>query len=308
MGRRDLLLAVTVTAVWGVNFVVIEVGLRDLPPLLFAALRFSLVAFPAVLLIGRPAVPTHLVVGIGFFLGVGQFGLLFVGMDLGVPAGLASLLLQCQAVFTLAFAVAVLAERPTRRQLAGGVLALAGIGVIALGRAAGVSLVGLALVIAAAASWGASNVCTRLARPPDAIALLVWASLVPPLPLLALSLAFEGPREIGDAVNGIGAQGLLALLYVVVLATFFGFGAWTALLRRHPAGIVAPFSLLVPIFGLGSAWLALSQRPNAYESMGAAVVLLGLALANLPGRKRAVAAPRAQAPEAEDGSVPASAS
>jgi O-acetylserine/cysteine efflux transporter len=284
--RRDILIATVVAAVWGLNFVVIEVGLRELPPLLFAALRFTLVAFPAVLLVGRPKVPARLVVLVGLFLGVGQFGLLFVGMDLGVPAGLASLVLQCQAMFTLGLAASVLGERPTTRQLAGCAVAFSGIALIATGRAAGVSLAGLALCIAAAASWGASNVTTRIARPPDAVALLVWASLVPPLPLLGLSLAFEGPADIGGALAGVGPSGIFALLYVVVLATLFGFGTWTALLRRYPAGVVAPFSLLVPVFGLLSAAVLLDEAPNAAELAGAGIVLAGLVLTNLPARRR----------------------
>jgi O-acetylserine/cysteine efflux transporter len=280
MSRRDLLLATVVAAVWGLNFVVIEVGLRELPPLLFVALRFTLVAFPAVLIVRRPAVRLHLVLLVGLFLGVGQFGLLFVGMHLGVPAGLASLVLQCQAMFTLGLAALVLRERPTSRQLAGCAVAFAGIALIATGRASGVSFAGLALCIGAAASWGASNVTTRIARPPDALALLVWASLVPPLPLLGLSLAFEDPT-----LAGVGPSGALAVLYVVVLATLFGFGTWTALLRRYPAGVVAPFSLLVPVFGMLSAALLLGEQPNAAELVGAAVVLAGLVLTNLPARR-----------------------
>jgi O-acetylserine/cysteine efflux transporter len=244
-------------------------------------------------------VPARLVILIGFFLGVGQFGLLFVGMDLGVPAGLASLVLQCQAMFTLGLAALILRERPTALQVAGCAVAFAGIALIATGRAASVSLAGLALCIAAAASWGASNVTTRIARPPDALALLVWASLVPPLPLLGLSLAFEGPDEIAGAVGGIGPQGVFAVLYVVVLATLFGFGTWTSLLRRHPAGVVAPFSLLVPVFGLLSAALLLGEQPNAAELAGAAVVLAGLVLTNLRpvARRRRAALESADATE-----------
>ncbi len=286
MPPRHVAAAVLVAAIWGVNFVVIEVGLRDLPPLLLAALRFVFVAFPAVFLIRRPKVPWRLVVAFGLFLGVGQFGLLFVGMDLGMPAGLASLVLQCQAIFTIAFAAVVLAERPGARTLAGGTVAFAGIAIVGAGRSAGVPLAGLLLCIAAAASWGAANVVTRVARPPDALAMLVWASLVPPLPLLALSAAFEGPTEMADAITGVGPEGVLSLLYLVVPTTLFGFGVWTSLLRRHPAGVVAPFSLLVPLFGMSAAWIALGERPNATELAGGAVVLAGLALVNAPLPRR----------------------
>jgi len=130
-------------------------------------------------------------------------------------------------------------------------------------------------------------VATRIARPPDALPLVVWASLVPPVPLLGLSLAFEGPAAIATAATGFGVGGVLALAYLVVLATLFGFGAWTTLLRLHPAGVVAPFSLLVPLFGMSSAWLVLGERPNAWELAGACVVLAGLVLINLPDRRLA---------------------
>jgi O-acetylserine/cysteine efflux transporter len=278
MPTRHVLLACTVALVWGVNFVVIDVGLDSFPPLLFAALRFTLVAFPAVLLVRRPGVGWRWVLAVGTFLSAGQFGLLFVGMDQGMPAGLASLVLQLQAAFTVVFAVGLLGERLRPGQVAGAVVAFAGIGVIAAGRAEGVPLVAVALTVGAAASWGMGNVCTRRAQARDAASLLVWSSLVPPVPLLLLSLRFEGAGEIGDAFAGLEPGGVLALLYVVILSTAFGFGTWTWLLKRHPASRVAPFTLLVPVAGILSAWAALGEVPNAAELAGAAIVLAGLAL------------------------------
>jgi O-acetylserine/cysteine efflux transporter len=221
---RHVALAVAVAVVWGVNFVVIHVGLDSFPPLLFAALRFALMAFPAVLFVRRPPVPARLVLGVGLFIGVGQFGLLFVAMDQGMPAGLASLVLQLQAVFTTVFAVILLGERPRRRQLAGMAVALAGIAVIGAGRAEAVPLLAVALCVLAAASWGAGNVCTRLAQAPDAFALLVWSCLAAPVPLALLSLIFEGPTAMGDALASVEVSGLLALAYLVVMATAFGYG------------------------------------------------------------------------------------
>src|SRR5881227_3144431 len=149
MPTRHVLLAVAIMIVWGVNFVVIHVGLADFPPLLFVALRFALVAFPAVLFVPRPDVPLRFVVGVGLFLSAGQFGLLFVAMDQGLPAGLASLVLQVQVLFTIALAVALLGERPRRMQVAGALVALAGIAVIALGRGGNVPLGALVLSIGA---------------------------------------------------------------------------------------------------------------------------------------------------------------
>ena len=278
MPSRHVALACAVAVVWGVNFVVIDVGLDSFPPLLFAALRFALVALPAVFFVRRPRVGWRWVLAVGTFMSAGQFSLLFVGMDQGMPAGLASLVLQLQAVFTVVLAVALIGERVAPGQLIGAAVAFAGIGVIAAGRAEGVPLFAFALTIGAAASWGLGNVCVRRAQAPDAIALLVWSSLVPPVPLALLSLGTDGSAAIGDAFAGLELGGALAVVYIVLLSTWFGFGTWTWLLRRHPASSVAPFTLLVPPVGIGAAWLALGETPNAAEAAGAGVVLCGLAL------------------------------
>jgi O-acetylserine/cysteine efflux transporter len=294
MPTRHVLLACAVAVVWGVNFVVIDAGLESFPPLLFAALRFTLVALPAVLFVRRPGVGVAWVLAVGVFLSAGQFGLLFVGMDQGMPAGLASLVLQLQAVFTVLLAVSLLHERVAPGQIAGAAVAFAGIGVIAGGRADGVPLLAFALTVGAAASWGMGNVCTRRAQARDAASLLVWSSLVPPIPLALLSLQFEGADAMGDALATLDPGGVAALLYVVVLSTAFGFGTWTWLLRRHPASRVAPFTLLVPVVGILSAWVALEETPNAAEMSGAGVVLIGLALtmrALRPPRRVEVALP-----------------
>ncbi|HZD71798.1 MAG TPA: EamA family transporter [Actinomycetes bacterium] len=282
MPVRDSLLAASVALLWGLNFVAIDIGLETFPPLLFVALRFALTAFPAVLLTRKPGVDKRWVLAVGFFLSVGQFGLLFVGIHAGMPAGLSSLVLQLQAVFTIVLAVVVLGERPARAQLLGATVALGGLALIAAERAEGVPLIAVLLVVGAAASWGASNICTRLASPPDAFALLVWASLVGPAPLAGLSLAVEGPGAIAKALSAVGWPGLLSLLYIVVVATLFGWGAWTWLLARHPASSVAPFALLAPVAALVSTWLVRGEQPGAAELAGGAVILVGLALASVP--------------------------
>ena len=276
MPPRHVALAVLIAVVWGVNFVVIHAGLQHFPPLLFSALRFTFVAIPAVFVVGRPRVPWRWVVAVGFSLGVASFGLLFVGIDQGMPAGLSTLVLQTQVIFTVAFAGLVLGERPRRAQILGAAIALAGLAVIATDRASSSPVLPFLLVIAAAAAWGVSNVCTRIAQPPDGLALMVWASLVAPLPLLGLALAFEGPQQIGDALRGIDLGGIGALAYIVGPSTLFGFAAWSGLLRRYPAATVAPFTLLVPVFGIAAAALTLGERPSAPELGGAALVILGL--------------------------------
>lgn len=305
MRPAHIALAALVAALWGVNFVVIEIGLDHFPPLLFSALRFLVAALPAVFFVGRPKVAwdgvsparTELrawgrIVGVGLVLGVAKFGLLFTGMDLGAPAGLSSLILQVQAVFTALFAFAALGERPGRLKVLGMAVALAGIGVAAVDEGGSGPLVGFALVIAAAACWGVSNVLTRKAAPPDALNFMVWVSTVPVLPLLALSLLLEGPERDLEALRGLDWTGVGVIAYVAWITTVFGFGAWGRLLRRYPASSVAPFSLLVPVFGMSSAALFLGESVSPLRWCAAALLVGGVALTSF--QRKAVAEPEAR--------------
>jgi O-acetylserine/cysteine efflux transporter len=259
--------------------VVIDVGLESFPPLLFAALRFGLTAFPAIVVVPRPDVRWPTVVGVGLLICVGQFGLLFVAMNIGLPAGLASVIAPLQPVFTIPLAVVALGEHPTRRQLVGVSLGIAGLGTIAVGRAHGVPLLAVALGVASAASWGCGNVVTRAGGTTRPFSLLVWSSVVGPLPLLGLSLAFEGTGQWQHAASSIGASGIAALAYVVVVSTFFGYGTWYGLMSRYPASTVAPFTLLVPVVGILTAWLVRGEHPTWGELVGSLIALIGLGLA-----------------------------
>ncbi|MEV6164666.1 EamA family transporter [Streptomyces sp. NPDC052052] len=287
MRPPHIALAVLVTAVWGVNFVVIEVGLGHFPPLLFSALRFLVAALPAVFLVGRPKVAWKWIVGVGLALGVAKFGLLFIGMDRGMPAGLSSLVLQVQAVFTALFAALALGERPGRTRVLGMLIALVGIAVAAVDEGAGGPVLAFCLVIAAAACWGVSNVLTRKAAPPDSLNFMVWVSTVPVLPLLGLSLLFEGWDRDADALAALDWSGAGIIAYVAWVTTVFGFGAWGFLLRHHPASSVAPFTLLVPVFGMSSAALLLDESVSPLRWCAAALLVGGVALTSLAGTRRA---------------------
>ncbi|WP_405810254.1 EamA family transporter [Streptomyces sp. NBC_01520] len=297
MRPLHIALAALVAAVWGVNFVVIEIGLAHFPPLLFSALRFLVAALPAVFLVGRPTVAWKWIIGVGLVLGVAKFGLLFVGMDRGMPAGLSSLVLQVQAVFTALFAALALGERPGRVRVLGMGVALAGIGVAAVDEGAGGPVLAFVLVVAAAACWGVSNVLTRKAAPPDSLNFMVWVSTVPVLPLLGLSLLVEGPERDAEALAALDPSGVGIIVYVAWITTVFGFGAWGYLLRHHPASSVAPFTLLVPVFGMSSAALFLGEDISPLRWCAAALLVGGVALTSLPGARATV--PRTPSPAGE---------
>ena len=269
-------LAVAVTAIWGVNFVAIETGLDHFPPLMFNALRFTLAAFPALLFAGRPAAPWRWIVATGLILGVVKFTLLFAGMAAGMPAGLSSLVLQSQPIFTVLFATLLLRERPRRTQVIGLLVALAGIGVVATGMTAGLGA--FLLIIGAAAAWGLSNIVTRKAAPPDTLRFMIWVSAVASGPLILLSLLVDGPSTDLAALRAIDTQAILAVLYVALLSTLVGFAAWGFLLRRYGPATVAPFSMLVPFFGLASAALLLNEQITAIDALGGALVIGGIVL------------------------------
>ncbi len=284
MSPRHIVLAVLVAAVWGLNFVLIHIGLENFPPLLFCALRFAVVAFPAALFVGLPRVAWRWVLAVGVVLGVVKFGLLFLGMHAGMPAGLSSLVLQSQAVFTAVFAAALLGERPARRRVTGLAIAFGGIMLAAADHGFGGPVGASALVIVSAAAWGLANVLTRRAAPPDALRWMVWVSVVPPLPLLGLSLLVEGPAADLAALRGITPAGIGAIAYVGLVSTLFGFVAWSYLLRTYDATAVAPYSLLVPVFGMSSARLLLGEPVSPTAVLAAVLVVAGIGLTALrPG-------------------------
>jgi len=278
MSPRDLLLALIVVIAWGVNFVVIKVGLHGVPPMLLGALRFMLAAFPAIFFVKRPQLPWRWLLAYGVTISLGQFAFLFSAMYVGMPAGLASLVLQAQAFFTLIFAAFFLHERFRLPNVAGLLIAAAGLAVIGMQGGHAITLAGFLLTLCAACSWALGNIVTKKVGKVDLVGLVVWGSLIPPLPFLALSYALEGPQRIAAALSGISAMSIFAIVYLAFIATLIGYGLWSRLLSRYPASQVAPFSLLVPIVGLASASLFLDERLSGAQIAGAVLVMAGLAV------------------------------
>jgi O-acetylserine/cysteine efflux transporter len=283
LAARDLALVLAVVALWGFSFVAIKVGLRELRPFALAALRFLLAAFPLVFFVKRPRFPWRYVAGYGFAIGVCQFGLLFLGIELGVPAGLSSLVIQVQVFATIGLGILFLGERLRRDDLIGAAVATAGLALLGVHEVmTGVSatLIGFLAVIGAAFAWAAGNVVAKRAATEyhgDMFALVVWSSLVPPLPLAALAYAFEGGIAAWQSVLTAGALTWACVLLLAWGATLFGFASWAGLLHRYPTSLIAPFGLLIPVFGLASGAIFLGEALAPLQMAGVALVLIGLA-------------------------------
>jgi O-acetylserine/cysteine efflux transporter len=291
MPLRDRLLACFVAACWGINFPATALALDHFPPLFMVALRFALVAVPTVLLVPRPQVRLRWLIGVGLGIGLLQFAFLYLGMAAGMPSGLASLVLQASAPFTVLIAGFWLGERLSRRQLIGIGLAVLGLAAIAVHRAQVAALLPVALTLFGALGWAIGNVCSRKAAAPNPLHLTLWMSVVPPIPMLALALLVEGPGRVGASLATVATPGalpsVLGLLYIVVVATVIGYGLWNTLLSRHPSSQVAPFSMLVPVVGVVASWLAFGELIDRVELVAGLAVVGGVLYASMPGRSRA---------------------
>lgn len=264
--------------VWGTNFVVIRWGLDGMPPFLYATLRFVFSALPWLLLVPRPTVPWSRMAAFGVLLGVGQFGLLFLAMRNDISPGMASLVVQSQVFFTIGLSLFLLRERLRWFQGVGLAMALAGLAVIGMNLDASITLIGLALVLAAAFFWASANLVVKSLGPVNMLHFMVWSSVFAIPPLLALSLWLEGPALMADAMEHASAGVWLSVFWQALGNTLFGYGVWNWLLARHPAATVAPLALLVPVFGMGASALSLGESLPGWKLGAAALVLGGLAV------------------------------
>lgn len=267
----------------GFSFVPMKVGLREIPPFTMAALRFLFAALPMVFFVRRPRMPWRFVVGYGLAIGVGQFGSLFLALSLGMPVGLASLVIQVQIFFTIGLGIAFLGDHVQRHNLAGAIIAAAGLILLAVfkltSRSTGTFL-GFLLVLLAAFCWGVGNIVAKRAarvHGADMLALVVWSSLIPPLPLLALAYALEGGPEAFQAVASAGVLTWGCVLFVAWGATLFGFASWAGLMNRYPTALIAPFALLIPVSGLASGVLLMGETLAPLQMLGVLLVFAGLA-------------------------------
>lgn len=283
MTRRDIFLAVMAAFIWGATYPFSAIALQDTPPIFFTALRFAC-AGCFVVFIPRPQIPLYKLLLMGVFLGGGMFALTFVAMTLGLSASLASVLVHVQAIFTILISMAVFGERMNRRQLLALLVAASGIVVLALEFGHAGSVAALVLILLAALSGGIGNNVMKSLGQADMLRVSVWMATIPPLPLFALSLVLEPQESLSALFATITWPTVVALIWSSVLATVLVFAIWGRLLVAYSSAAVAPFFLLVPVFGVALSALVLGENLSMLQIIGGLLVFAGLVLALWPSR------------------------
>lgn len=286
--RRDIGLGLIVVVLWGLNFIAIKLGLGNVPPLLLATIRFVVLCIPAMFFLPKPPIAWRWLIALGLTLNVGQFAFLFLGIKLGMPAGLSSLIHQSQAFFTLLIAVIFIKERLHWNNIAGLIIAAGGMAVIASQQGSSMTAAGFWITLIGAASWGAGNVIMRRATqgvpPYSMLSLVVWAGAVAILPLGLMSLIIEGLTAWQTAFHSTTWTTIASIIYLAYFASLIGYGLWGKLLSRYTAATVAPFALLVPIVGMSSAAIFLGESFSRWQMIGALFVMTGLVVHVFGGR------------------------
>lgn len=289
MKIKDIFIGLLVIVIWGLNFIAIKLGLKTVSPIFLGALRFLVVALPAVFFVKKPPISWKNLFLLALSINVGQFALLFIGMSMGMPAGISSLVLQAQVIFTPILGVIFLKEKWKFNQKIGSLIAVGGLIVIAFGKQRGMTATGFMLTLMASACWSTGNIVirqeTKGKEDYPMLALIIWAGLVSVIPLVLLSLLVEGPAAILVSLQSINGLTVLSIGYIAYLSSLVGYGLWGKLLSSYDASKVAPFSLLVPVVGITSAAIILGEHLTLFGIFGTLLIMIGLIISVFSSKK-----------------------
>lgn len=283
MPLKHLMLIFLVIFSWGFSYVATKIGLLELPPFLFATLRFSVLIIPA-LFIPFPKTKLSGIILFSLFMCFAQFAFLFLGVKLGMPAGLASLVMQAQAFFTIIMGTLLLKEQIKIKAVIGLCIAVLGLIIIGSDTRTDMTMIGLIFTLLSALSWAIGNILIKKLQPVNTLSLTVWGTVLAIFPLALASLIFEGPNHIKTSLMNITISGILAIIYLGFVASLVAYGLWAKMLSHYPTNLIAPFSLLVPIIGMSSTAFFLNEHLSGTEILGAAVIMFGLII-NIFGNK-----------------------
>ncbi|MDX2346273.1 MAG: EamA family transporter [Legionella sp.] len=277
MQIKHILLALLVAVIWGCNFIFVQIGLKEIPPLALCALRFFLSSVPIVFFVKRPDVPWIWLLLYSFLTFTLQFAFMFLGMKAGAASGIASLLLQIQVFFSFLFAALFLGEHLTRWQITGAFFAFTGLAIVLEHLGGGdITLVGFMWILAAAVMWGAGNLCVKKMKKKQGMGLIIWASFLSFPPLFITSFFIDGPTTLFTALHALSWRGALSVFYIAYISTWVGYGLWAWLLSVYSVSMVVPFTLLVPVVGLFASSLVFNEGMQTWKLSAAGFILFGL--------------------------------
>lgn len=278
MLKKHLSLAVLVTLVWGVNFPITKLGLRAIDPFVLTGIRFALAALPLVFFIKRPAVKFSYVAAYGIIFGLGMWGVINYGIQVGVSPGIASLIIQLSVFFTMGWGFVLFKENIRGAQMLGAVLALVGLAGIMSTQQGNHAVLGVMLIVLSAVAWSVGNVIIKKSGVKEIFSFMVWASLIPPIPLFLIAWLMHGGAAFEGLQANLDLTAILSILFQVYLATHFAYWGWNSLLKLYPVSTVAPLSLLIPVFGITSSMLMLDERISTPNLISIGIIIVGLAV------------------------------
>ncbi|MGX0893365.1 O-acetylserine/cysteine efflux transporter [Pseudomonas sp. ADAK2 TE3594] len=278
MQKKHLVLAILVTLVWGVNFPITKLGLRSIDPFVLTGIRFALAAIPLVLFIKRPAIKFSYVAAYGFIFGLGMWGVINYGIQIGVSPGIASLIIQLSVFFTMGWGALLFKEKLRGAQLIGALLALVGLAGIISTQQGEHAILGVLLIVLSAVAWSVGNVIIKKSGVKEIFSFMVWASLFPPIPLFFITWLMQGAAPFENLQSSLDFTAVLSIVFQVYLATHFAYWGWNSLLKLYPVSTVAPLSLLIPVFGIGSSMLIIGEHISTPNLISIAIIIMGLAV------------------------------
>jgi O-acetylserine/cysteine efflux transporter len=280
MRGRDAVLATLASVVWGLGFVAVKLGLESFSPAQLTALRFLIACLP-IFVVARPKMTWPLILQIGMTLFTGQFLLLFFAYQQGLPPGVASVTQQTQAFFTVLLAAVFFRDFPSLRQWVGMFIAFTGLALIGVMPGAGLKPMALGLALAGAFSWAVGNVLVKRVPEVPIFPLVVWCSLIPPLPALIVSSITDQCDLVGSILVASWLS-IAAVVYLGLFTTYLAYATWGRLLQRYPTAIVAPFALLAPCTGILASAAVFGETFGLIRCAGMALILMGLGVTMLP--------------------------
>jgi O-acetylserine/cysteine efflux transporter len=278
MQKKHLVLAILVTLVWGVNFPITKLGLRSIDPFVLTGIRFALAAIPLVFFIKRPTIKFSYVVAYGFIFGLGMWGVINYGIQVGVSPGIASLIIQLSVFFTMGWGALLFKEKLRGAQLLGALLALVGLAGIISTQQGEHAILGVLLIVLSAVAWSVGNVIIKKSGVKEIFSFMVWASLFPPIPLFFIAWLMQGAAPFENLHSSLDFTAVLSIVFQVYLATHFAYWGWNSLLKLYPVSTVAPLSLLIPVFGIGSSMLIIGEHISTPNLISIAIIIMGLAV------------------------------